>query len=127
MLARVMDYHLSPARPFHGGVVEHPYPAPLGTDMHQAFEMGVLLSGREERHFEDVVVQLDTGDMWLCCAWEPHGWRALAAVAGFLIAPGLAVAIDASHVRHARVVGSDPEPHLSNRFAAFVFAFETEV
>ena len=78
MLARVMDYHLSPARPFHGGVVEHPHPAPLGTDMHQAFEMGVLLSGSEERHFEDMVVQLDTGDMWLCCAWEPHGWRAKA-------------------------------------------------
>lgn len=76
MLARVEDYHLTPARPFHGGVVEHPYPAPLGTDVHQAFEVGVLLSGQEERHFEDLVLHLDTGDMWLCCAWEPHGWRA---------------------------------------------------
>jgi AraC-like DNA-binding protein len=45
--------------------------------MHQAFEVGVLLSGREERHFENVVVPVDTGEMWLCAAWEPHGWRAL--------------------------------------------------
>ncbi len=75
MLARVEDYSLTPARPFHAGVVEHPYPGPLGTDVHQAFEMGILLSGREERHVEDFVVELEPGDMWLCCGWEPHGWR----------------------------------------------------
>lgn len=76
MLARIEDYKLTPARPFHGGVVEHPYPAPLGTDMHQAFEIGVLLSGCEERHFEDFVIPVNPGEMWLCGAWEPHGWRA---------------------------------------------------
>jgi AraC-like DNA-binding protein len=76
MLARVEEYHLTPAKPFHGGIVEHDYPAPLGTDMHQAFELGVLLSGHEERHFEDTVVSVQPGDIWLCGAWEPHGWRA---------------------------------------------------
>jgi AraC-like DNA-binding protein len=76
MLARIEDYHLTAAKPFHGGVVEHAYPTPLGTDMHQAFEVGVLLSGQEERHFEDIVVSVEPGDMWLCGAWEPHGWRA---------------------------------------------------
>jgi AraC-like DNA-binding protein len=79
MLARIEDYHLTPVRPFHGGVIEHTYPAPLGTDMHQAFEVGVLLSGQEERHFEDTIVSVKPGDMWLCGAWEPHGWRASAA------------------------------------------------
>lgn len=77
MLAnRIEEFHLTPAKPFHAGVVEHPYPAPLGTDMHQAFEMGVLLSGQEERHFEDTVLHVEPGDIWLCGAWEPHGWRA---------------------------------------------------
>lgn len=76
MLAHIEDYHLTAAKPFHGGVIEHPYPSPLGNDMHQAFEMGVLLSGHEERHFEDVVIPVGPGEMWLCGAWEPHGWRA---------------------------------------------------
>lgn len=77
MLARIEEFRLTPSRPFHGGVVEHAYPAALDTDMHQAFEMGVLLSGREERHFEDVVVPVEAGEVWLCAGWEPHGWRAL--------------------------------------------------
>jgi len=76
MLARIEEFHLTPARPFHGGIVEHSFPAPLGTDMHQAFELGVLLSGQEQRHFEDVVIPVNGGEMWLCGAWEPHGWRA---------------------------------------------------
>jgi AraC-like DNA-binding protein len=45
--------------------------------MHQAFEVGVLLSGCEERHFEDVVITVNPGDLWLCGAWEPHGFRAM--------------------------------------------------
>jgi len=78
MLARIEEFHLTPVKPFHAGVVQHPFPAPLGTDMHQAFEMGVLLSGEEERHFEDTVLTVRPGEIWLCGAWEPHGWRALA-------------------------------------------------
>ncbi len=78
LASRIEEFHLTPAKPFHAGVVEHPYPAPLGTDMHQAFEMGVLLGGEEERHFEDTLIHVKPGDIWLCGAWEPHGWRASA-------------------------------------------------
>jgi AraC-like DNA-binding protein len=78
MLARIEEFHLTPVKPFHAGVVEHPFPAPLGTDMHQAFELGVLLTGEEERHFEDTILAMKPGEVWLCGAWEPHGWRALA-------------------------------------------------
>jgi AraC-like DNA-binding protein len=78
MLARPKELGLTPADPFKGGVVVHPYPAALDTDMHQAFELGVLLGGKEERHFEDTVIPLGPGDVWLCAAWEPHGWRASA-------------------------------------------------
>ena len=73
MLARIEEYQLTPAKPFQGGAVEH-RPGHLGFDMHQAFELGVLLSGYEERHLEDVVNLVKPGDMWLCAAWEPHGW-----------------------------------------------------
>jgi AraC-like DNA-binding protein len=75
MLAKPKELGLTPVRPFHGGVVVHPYPAALDTDMHQAFELGVLLSGEQERHFEGTVLTLTPGDVWLCAAWEPHGWR----------------------------------------------------
>lgn len=75
MLARLEDYGLSPTRPFHGGLVAHSYPQGLDHDMHQAFEIGVVLSGRMERHYEGTVLTLDPGEVWLCAAWEPHGWR----------------------------------------------------
>ncbi len=78
MLAKIEEFHLTPAKPFHAGVVEQPFPAPVANDMHQAFEMGVVLTGEEERHFEGFTLSLSSGDMWLCSAWEPHGWRALA-------------------------------------------------
>ncbi len=78
MLARIEEFHLTPAKPLHAGVVQHPFPASLGTDMHQAFEVGILLSGEEERHFEQSVLVIKPGEIWLCGAWEPHGWRSLA-------------------------------------------------
>jgi AraC-like DNA-binding protein len=78
MLARPKELGLTPAQPFRAGVVAHPYPSALDTDMHQAFELGVLLTGREDRHFEGTVIGLQPGDIWLCAAWEPHGWRATA-------------------------------------------------
>jgi AraC-like DNA-binding protein len=75
MLAKPKELGLTLARPFHGGVVVHPYPSALDTDMHPAFELGVLLSGKQDRHFEGTVLTLTAGDVWLCSAWEPHGWR----------------------------------------------------
>ena len=78
MLARLKELGLTPAEPFRAGVVAHPYPATLDTDMHQAFELGVVLTGQEDRHFESTVLSLAPGEVWLCAAWEPHGWRATA-------------------------------------------------
>jgi len=78
MLARLKELGLTRAQPFRGGVVAHPYPSGFDTDMHQAFELGVVLSGQEERQFEGTIVALDPGEVWLCSAWEPHGWRATA-------------------------------------------------
>ena len=85
MLARPKDLGLTQVKPFHGGIVEHDYPSALGTDMHQAFELGVLLSGRVDRHYEDLVIGVKPGEVWLCAAWEPHGWRATAPQAQELV------------------------------------------
>jgi len=73
----IEEFNLTPTKPFHAGVVEHVFPAALATDIHQAFELGVVLSGTEERHYEGYVVTLGPGEIWLCSGWEPHGWRAL--------------------------------------------------
>lgn len=76
MLARVKELRLSAARPFLGGVVAYREPTALDTDMHEAYEMGILLRGQQDRHFEDLVMTMNPGDVWFCGAWEPHGWRA---------------------------------------------------
>ena len=78
MLARPLDSGLSSEEPFRGAVVAQPYPEPLDADMHSAFEIGVLLSGQEDRHFENYVIRLQPGDLWLSPAWEPHGRRTAA-------------------------------------------------
>ncbi len=53
-----------------------PYPAPIGHDLHLAFEIEVILSGGFAQTGGDWAVGLETGDVFLLRAWEPHGWRA---------------------------------------------------
>lgn len=48
---------------------------PVDTDMHQAFEVGVLLEGEQERSCGQVAARVKAGDVWLSAAYEPHGWR----------------------------------------------------
>jgi len=43
--------------------------------MHHTFEVGILLGGQEERHFEGLTRAVEAGDVWWSAAWEPHGWR----------------------------------------------------
>lgn len=44
-------------------------------DMHQAFELGVVIDGAVERRFPDFATTLRPGDVWLVPAWEPHAYR----------------------------------------------------
>ncbi|MGD0111837.1 MAG: VOC family protein [Armatimonadota bacterium] len=46
-------------------------------DVHEGFEVGILLTGAQERHSRDFVPVIQPGDIWLCGTWEPHGWRVL--------------------------------------------------
>jgi AraC-like DNA-binding protein len=69
------DFHLSPAAPLDATNNLHPEETALEVDFHDGVEVGVMLTGRMERHTEDRVVSVLPGDVWLCAAWEPHGWR----------------------------------------------------
>jgi len=72
------EYTLSSDAPFVGGVVRHPSPTSPATEMHECFEVGVVLRGRYEMRVEQHVFPLGPGDIWLCMAWEPHTWRTTA-------------------------------------------------
>ena len=54
---------------------------PFDFDYHEGFEVGILLSGEQERlsHDEDVIAR--PGDVWFHAMWEPHGWRVITPVA----------------------------------------------
>jgi AraC-like DNA-binding protein len=60
---------------FGGWVVAERYPEPIRSDIHQAFEIGVLLTGRQERLFDDFQTELMPGGFYLSPAWERHDWR----------------------------------------------------
>jgi len=66
---------LSEEQPVAGYVGHEESPTELDFDVHNTFEIGVLLAGQEERHFERTVRRYGPGDAWWTAAWEPHGWR----------------------------------------------------
>jgi AraC-like DNA-binding protein len=68
---------LTESVPIQGEILRHERPEPLDMDIHQSFEIGVVLSGEIERHHEDFAMQFIAGGVWLNAAWEPHGWRIL--------------------------------------------------
>jgi AraC-like DNA-binding protein len=69
------EIDLSTDSPIVPSVSVHPDPTTLRIDMHEGFEVGILLDGREERHYPECVMPLQPGDVWLQPMWEPHGWR----------------------------------------------------
>lgn len=78
-LPQLADRGLGPDQPFAGRVRQHPHPTALQLEIHQGFEVGVVLSGRVERHSDGFVLLASAGDVWLNPPWEPHGWRVVAA------------------------------------------------
>jgi len=76
--AMQIDYHLSSAEPAYIGSTTYESPTPLAVDVHEGFEVGILLAGAQERQFQAFAHVVQPGDIWLCATWEPHGWRVLA-------------------------------------------------
>jgi AraC-like DNA-binding protein len=69
------EYQLTPAAPVLPIVRTHPRATALEVDLHDGIEVGMLLSGKQERHYPELVVNLKAGDVWLQPMWEPHAWR----------------------------------------------------
>ena len=44
-------------------------------DMHYELELGIVLKGGMQRHYENYKVNLEPGEIWLCGMWEPHGFK----------------------------------------------------
>ena len=73
--ARRYDYSLSADTPLYPNSNFYPEEQPLEIDVHEGLEVGVVLSGAQERHFDDLVFSVMPGDVWMCATWETHGWR----------------------------------------------------
>lgn len=63
--------------PVVGQIALRSGPSPLVVDVHDGIEVGVMLAGTAERHFQDFIVPGKPGDVWLCAMWEPHGRRVI--------------------------------------------------
>ena len=74
-LARLIESSARPSRPLVGYAVDYPEPCPVEADIHNSFEVGILLEGEQQWYYEDMSMPLLPGDIWLAAAWEPHGCR----------------------------------------------------
>jgi AraC-like DNA-binding protein/quercetin dioxygenase-like cupin family protein len=59
----------------HGAVWHVAAPGRAYSDMHRAFEVNVILSGRLDHMFEGFSFSSGPGDIVVVPAWEPHAWR----------------------------------------------------
>ena len=59
----------------HGAVWHIDAPDRARSDMHRAFEVNVVLSGRLDHMFEGFSFSSGPGDIVIVPAWEPHAWR----------------------------------------------------
>jgi AraC-like DNA-binding protein len=73
--ARHYEHLLTEGAPARMDVHVFPEPTLLELDVHAGSEVGIILQGGEERHYQDSVWRAEPGDIWLCATWEPHGWR----------------------------------------------------
>ncbi len=64
--------------PLHVNALERGDPTPIDMDAHQGLELNLVLEGRFERFFEDMVMVAGPGDVSLVGPWEPHAWHVVA-------------------------------------------------
>jgi AraC family transcriptional regulator len=76
--AERVEYYLSKV-PVHGAVETHSAPTDTRIDYHAALEVGIVLSGQQERIWDGFSCQAGPGDVWLASMWELHGYRTIMA------------------------------------------------
>lgn len=75
-----LEYNrLTPEAPFWPWVGFNPRPRPLSSHVHEGFEVGMVLAGREDHLLESTSLDGNSGGCWLCAPWEPHAWQTRAA------------------------------------------------
>ncbi len=80
-----LDYLLSPSDPLNIERRSGPTHVTTVYNVHAGFEVGVILSGQEERLFPDVVIPVKEGDVYLAAPWEFHGTRSFGGYARVLV------------------------------------------
>lgn len=76
-------FTLSSELPVRADIGVFPVATPWGADVHHEFELGIVLTGEEERRTglpggrASGSERLQPGDIWLVTMWEPHWWRAV--------------------------------------------------
>jgi AraC-like DNA-binding protein len=73
-----LQYKVSETHPVEVAIKLHLSVSEERFDMHYALELGIVLSGRMERIYQEYRRAIQAGQIWLCGAWEPHGWRVIA-------------------------------------------------
>jgi AraC-like DNA-binding protein len=72
-----LEYAVSETQPIRVAPKLHENTSGELFDMHYALELGIVLSGCMERLYHRHRRVLGAGQVWLCGAWEPHGWRVM--------------------------------------------------
>ncbi len=54
-------------------------------DMHYGLEVGLILSGKMKRHYQNFQMDIGSGQLWLCGMWEPHGFELIKAPCSALV------------------------------------------
>ena len=89
-----VDPHLSQPMPIRASYNCMPRPRPLISNIHYAFELGIVCKGRMARYYDDVKLCLGPGEVWLTGIWEPHGGEVVASpceAAVFMVHPPMLV------------------------------------
>jgi AraC-like DNA-binding protein len=69
------EYPLTASAPLQAYSNIYPGETPVELDIHEGIEVGILLDGAKSHYYNDVVFQVQPGDVWLSPSWEPHGWN----------------------------------------------------
>jgi AraC-like DNA-binding protein len=83
--ARRLEHYLTASTPIHVRIHTYDAPTPLDFQYHDGIELGVILSGCQERQWEGFTTEAGVGQTWLVAMWEPHGWRATVAGTGYVV------------------------------------------
>jgi len=75
MAVEISDPMGGSAELVHGAIWHVEAPDRPYADMHRAFEVNLVLSGRLDHMFDGLSYSSRPGDITLVPAWEPHGWR----------------------------------------------------